>query len=186
MTRKKKQIKTYTITVRSHSTTFVKVAVNGGVSDTKLADRTTALDRTMSSSLGQVSDAEPQLKLNQNNGAAKLHSPVPRDLDLEAISKIRQDLSEAQRSKGEMQARLQILTVELQKLKMQSKVNAKCSDELTAERAMLVSRIRDRDEELRGKAKLLVVSFLLLICTSKWCKVMISWIHRTSKMKLYR
>lgn len=78
----------------------------------------------------------------------------------EAISRIRHDLSVAQRSKGEIQAQLQQLSEDMQDLKAQSKADSKRINELMTERNALVTRIKDRDEELRGKAKLLMVSSL--------------------------
>ena len=80
-------------------------------------------------------------------------SPNPGD----AIAKVRQDLSEAQRSRGLMETKLQSVTEELQKLKIQSSLDSKRIGELSKEKATLTTGMRDRDEELRGKAKLLEV-----------------------------
>lgn len=66
-------------------------------------------------------------------------------------------MSEAQRSRGAMQLRLQSLTEEMKKLRVRSKVDSKRIGELVSERTHLATRMRDRDEELRGKAKLLEV-----------------------------
>ena len=75
----------------------------------------------------------------------------------DALARARQDLSEAQRSKGVMQSRLEVATEELQKRKLQSQLDSKHIRELTAERTSLVTRMRDQDEELKGKGKLLEV-----------------------------
>ena len=75
----------------------------------------------------------------------------------DAILKVRQDLSEAQRSRGVMETRLQSAVEELQKLKIQSSLDSKLIGELSKEKATLSTGMRDRDEELRGKAKLLEV-----------------------------
>ncbi len=56
-----------------------------------------------------------------------------------------------------MQTRLQSVTEELNKLKIQSSLDSKRVSELTKEKATLATGMRDRDEELRGKAKLLEV-----------------------------
>ena len=56
-----------------------------------------------------------------------------------------------------METRLQAVTEELQKLKIQSSLDSKRISELTKERASLTTGMRDRDEELKGKAKLLEV-----------------------------
>lgn len=78
-------------------------------------------------------------------------SPTPGDV----IAKVRQDLGEAQRSRGLMETRLQSVTDELQKLKIQSSLDSKRIGELSKEKTILTTGTRDRDEELRGKAKLL-------------------------------
>lgn len=56
-----------------------------------------------------------------------------------------------------MEARLQSVIEELQKLKIQSSLDSKRIGELSKEKATLITGMRDRDEELRGKAKLLEV-----------------------------
>ncbi len=58
-----------------------------------------------------------------------------------------------------MQTRLQSVTEELNKLKIQSSLDSKRVSELTKEKATLATGMRDRDEELRGKAKLLEVGY---------------------------
>lgn len=56
-----------------------------------------------------------------------------------------------------METRLQSITEELQKLKIQSSLDKKRIGELSKEKATLTTGMRDRDEELRGKSKLLEV-----------------------------
>lgn len=82
---------------------------------------------------------------------------IPTQVAIEAdvLSKTRTDLSEAQRSRGIMQARLQETTNDLQQLRLQSASDRKRLGELNSEKATLAIRIKDRDEELKGKAKLL-------------------------------
>ncbi len=79
----------------------------------------------------------------------------------EPLAGIRHDLVEAQRSKGTLQGSLKAVTDEMEKLKIRSKVESKRINELSAERAILTTRLRDRDEELKGKAKLLDVCQVL-------------------------
>lgn len=76
---------------------------------------------------------------------------------VETLARLRQDLSEAQRTKGEQQFRLKSVAEELERLKVKSRVDSQRISELTTEKAGLVTRMRDRDEELREKAKLLEV-----------------------------
>lgn len=79
-------------------------------------------------------------------------------MDREALIKVQEDLSEAQRSRGAIQLQLQNLTDETKRLRLRSRADSKRINELASERTHLATRMRDRDEELRGKAKLLEVS----------------------------
>ena len=47
------------------------------------------------------------------------------------------------------------MTEELRKLRIQSSLDTKAIQELGKEKDMLVRRVKDRDEEIKGKAKLL-------------------------------
>lgn len=78
---------------------------------------------------------------------------------LDVLAKVREDLGEAQRSKGVMEAQLQSLSEEVAELRAQSKVDKKRIGELGVEKTNLVKRMRDLNEELKGKAKLLEVCF---------------------------
>lgn len=84
---------------------------------------------------------------------------------LDVLAKVREDLGEAQRSKGAMQAQLQSLNEEVAELRAQSQVDKRRIRELGVEKTNLVKRMRDLDEELKGKAKLLEACFLPLNCS---------------------
>ncbi len=58
-----------------------------------------------------------------------------------------------------METKLQSVTEELKKLKIQSSLDRKKISELTKEKAILTTGLRDRDEELKGKTKLLEVGY---------------------------
>ena len=99
-------------------------------------------------------ESSPNFKhLKITREKAVISGPIIGD----AIAKVRQDLSEAQRSRVLMETRLQVVSEELQKLKIQSSIDNKRISELSKEKANLTTGMRDRDEELRGKAKLLEV-----------------------------
>jgi len=53
-----------------------------------------------------------------------------------------------------LQSRLKLAEEELERLRIRSRLDAKSVRELTSERVVLTTKVRDRDEELRGKAKL--------------------------------
>lgn len=85
------------------------------------------------------------------------HAPVWTVFDAETLNKTRTDLSEAQRTRGFIQSRLQSVSHDLQQSRLQSALDKKRLNELATDRATLALRLKDRDEELKGKAKLLEV-----------------------------
>lgn len=87
---------------------------------------------------------------------AKEQTPSVTNVDF--LQQAIQDLGEAQRIRGTMELRLQQLADQTKKLFAQTKANGNRITELTLERTQLAAKLRDRDEELKGKAKLLVVS----------------------------
>ena len=75
----------------------------------------------------------------------------------DALTATRADLTEAQRSRAELQDRLARISADLEKLRKRSVQDGKRINALEGERTHLQLRLKDRDEELRGKAKLLDV-----------------------------
>lgn len=78
------------------------------------------------------------------------------------------ELAEALRAKGQIQSRLKSAEDSRDELRVRVKADEKLIKQLQAERSILSVKVRDRDEELRGKAQLLVVStiplsFLLVV-----------------------
>ncbi|GIJ86146.1 autophagy protein 16, interacts with Atg12p-Atg5p [Aspergillus pseudoviridinutans] len=71
------------------------------------------------------------------------------------LAATRADLSEAQRARSELQARLTELSTELEKLRKRSTQDGRRIHTLESEVTHLQMRVKDRDEELKGKAKLL-------------------------------
>ncbi|CAK7242331.1 MAG: autophagy protein 16, interacts with Atg12p-Atg5p [Sporothrix thermara] len=69
-------------------------------------------------------------------------------------AQLRVDLAEALRSQGKFQARLKAAEEELETLRTKARSDARTIRNLTAERNALAIKVRDRDEELRGKSKL--------------------------------
>lgn len=155
-TRRRRQIKVYMIAV-CLSITWLIMMKCSKKSDAKLADRTATLEAARSAEVIRIQEEprpSPNLK-DRKTGREKAIPGSPNTGD--AIAKVRQELSEAQRSRGVMETRLQSVTEELQKLKIQSSLDSKRIGELSKEKAGLTTGMRDRDEELRGKAKLLEV-----------------------------
>jgi hypothetical protein len=74
---------------------------------------------------------------------------------------MKRDLAEALRSNNSLQSRLKNAESEVVRLRTKTKQDAKTLDTLNRERTLLSQRTRDRDEELKGKAKLLDVGVLV-------------------------
>ena len=126
-------------------------------SDKKLADRTASLQSALvSTPAKEDSTSSPKGK---DRKVSLEQAAIPRSTTPDAIAKVRQDLSEAQRSRGLMETKLQSVTEELKKLKIQSSLDRKRISELTKEKAILTTGLRDRDEELKVKTKLLAVGY---------------------------
>ncbi|KAI4253880.1 MAG: hypothetical protein LQ352_003435 [Teloschistes flavicans] len=123
------------------------------VIDTKLADRTPGANARSHSRNTTPSGADPNIA--KVSDVADRNASLQRMPDTETLAEMRQDLIEAQRSRGALQARIDHASAGLQQIKLQSAVDRKRLDELTQERTTLTQRLKDRDEELKGKAKLL-------------------------------
>lgn len=72
-------------------------------------------------------------------------------------AQLRVDLAEALRSQGKFQSRLKAAEEELESLRTKTRNDARSIRSLTGERNALQIKVRDRDEELRGKSKLVEV-----------------------------
>lgn len=126
---------------------------------TKLADR------TASSAVGTPDT--PGTAAQQSIAPAPVADPrqqaplVQRTSPQDILSTTRVDLAEAQRSRTELHERLARATTELERLRKRNNHDAKRINSMEAEIANLQLRLRDRDEELKGKAKLLEVCLVI-------------------------
>ncbi|CAK7210632.1 autophagy protein 16, interacts with Atg12p-Atg5p [Sporothrix curviconia] len=95
--------------------------------------------------------------LRSSPGAAAAAVSKERHGDAEAYrsdAQLRVDLTEALRSQGKFESRLKAAQQELETLRIKTRNDAKSIRTLTAERNALAIKVRDRDEELHGKSKL--------------------------------
>ena len=134
--------------------------------DTQLADRTgriaTAVNSTQSSAPTESHNDIPQSLVPD----PKKQGAVSPGLSLQdALAAARTDLSEAQRSRSELQDRLTRTSAELEKVRKRSSQDSRRIGALEKEVAQLQLRMKDRDEELKGKAKLLDVRHFALYPT---------------------
>ncbi|KAJ5587360.1 uncharacterized protein N7459_003125 [Penicillium hispanicum] len=137
-------------------------ALASGAADTRLADRTTTLPtpagvgHSLSVDHRSPSLNQAQRKVSSSTATTKKQSPSEIDPTFtELLNTTRADLSEAQRSRSELQDRLKRLNTELEKLLQKNVQDGRRLKAWESERVHLQLRLKDRDEELRGKAKLL-------------------------------
>ncbi|KAK3505052.1 autophagy-related protein 16 [Neurospora crassa] len=80
---------------------------------------------------------------------------APTAADSALLARLRVDLAEALRAKGDFQRRLNVVEEELVRLRTKTTTDNKTLQTLTAERKTLTIKLRDREEELRAKSKML-------------------------------
>lgn len=149
---------------------------------TRLANRTS---RTATTTI--PSGPQPDVVAGEKKQRKLSNEPAASITDI--LTATRADLSEAQRSRSELQGRLDRVTADLGKLQKRSAQDQRRISALESERTNLRLRLRDRDEELRGKAKLLdvwtgyrhafrkvvivnvLIDFRLLFCRSRISKM---------------
>ncbi|KAL8675020.1 MAG: hypothetical protein Q9168_000615 [Polycauliona sp. 1 TL-2023] len=123
---------------------------------TKLADRAAAANAQNIETTKSVPATGENATVQSSKGTSS-KTPTETLSNAEALTQIQKDLSEAQRTRGALQSRLQNVSDILQGSKLQAATDKKRLDELGSEKAALTRRLKDRDEELKGKAKLLEV-----------------------------
>ena len=176
MTSRRKPCRTSLLLVGISARLQTSKITDSGLLDTKLADRAATLEAASPPRLIAVECASaspsplPAKRGTANTAESRSSSPA----QTEALARLRQDLSEAQRTKGEQQSRLKSVMEELERLKIKSRVDAQRISELATEKTGLVTRMRDRDEELKGKAKLLEVIVSLLASTYTHTDIILS------------
>ncbi|OTA60269.1 autophagy protein 16 [Hypoxylon sp. EC38] len=119
----------------------------------QLADRVAALEAEKA--VWQTSATKPPPTAEKpSSGKATATTEKTSNSD-PSVAQLRLDLAEALRSKGQLQSRLKAAEDELQKLRSKTKVDTKRISDLTIERNTLMAKLKDRNEELAGKNKML-------------------------------
>lgn len=124
--------------------------------DTRLADRSSGFHNINSFALSSTKDTGKPVETKA--GTFSLHMPDP-----EVLASALRDLSDAQRSRTDLHEKLAKSDNNLELLKIAIKKNRHCIEALTKDRSLLQVKLKDRDEELREKAKLLDVSLFFLL-----------------------
>ncbi|KFY07202.1 hypothetical protein V492_07357 [Pseudogymnoascus sp. VKM F-4246] len=109
----------------------------------RLADQTAALEAKVSANSPSTIPTSPA---NDVTGLS----------NQDETAQVKSDLAEALRAKGQLQRRLKVTEETLEGLKTRAKADSTLIRDISAERAQLILKVKDRDEELRGKAQLLV------------------------------
>ncbi|KFX87889.1 hypothetical protein O988_09238 [Pseudogymnoascus sp. VKM F-3808] len=109
----------------------------------RLADQTAALEAKVS--------ANPSSPIPTSPG-----NDTPGLANQDEGAQVKSDLAEALRAKGQLQRRLKVTEETLEGLKVRAKADSTLIRDLSAERVQLILKVKDRDEELRGKTQLLV------------------------------
>ncbi|KAG5917033.1 autophagy protein 16, interacts with Atg12p-Atg5p [Claviceps capensis] len=112
----------------------------------QMADRISALEASNAALEARVSKA-PKAKASKSGALPTTDDP--------AIAQLRLDLAESLRSKGITEGRLRVAEEELSKLRTKTADDARSVKALSTERALLTTRLKDREHELREKRKLL-------------------------------
>ena len=114
------------------------------MADSHLLDRTLALEAEKAANV-----------VDPNPWPGHTARPISSN---DGIVQLRHDLAQALRSSGQLQRRIKAAEMELINLKAKSKSDGKVIEDLSRERAIFNQKVKDRDEELKGKSKLLDVS----------------------------
>ncbi|CEJ58597.1 hypothetical protein PMG11_07249 [Penicillium brasilianum] len=131
---------------------------------TRLADRSaqlaTPIDFGTTPAAGRrssVAHGESPQPISSAPGTVPKRQPSsePGPSLAELLKTTRADLSEAQRSRTDLQDQLNRLNIELDKLRKKSHRDGRRLQTLESEKDILGKRLKDRDEELREKTKLL-------------------------------
>jgi len=109
---------------------------------TNLLDRTAALEAEKTANAPRSTDSKPR-------------DPKVPEATSDGTAQVRSDLAEALRSNGQLQSRIKNAEAELVQLRAKTKTDGKLIEDLKREKAYLSRKLRDKEEELRGKTKLL-------------------------------
>ena len=127
--------------------------------DTKLADRTAALEARESSIPAPPASPIPPTSTKPERTSTpvrgKPSSPAPPEQSpSDNLSRLRLDLATTQKARASLQSQVDELNISLKALELQNRSSTSQISLLTRQKTDVERRLRDRDEELRGKAKL--------------------------------
>ncbi len=133
----------------------MRLSLTHGVPGSQLQDRVASLEAEKAVLAAAAGSDAPPGPGSSGEETTTTSSP--------AFDRLRLELAEALRSQGQLQTRLNAAEGELEKLRAKTKLDTKTAKALTSERNTLATKVRDRDEELRGKSKLVEVFVIPLL-----------------------
>lgn len=136
-----------------------RLHVSDSFIDSRLADRTAKLATPLefSAGPGQLRSSGHEAHTAPPPPATSKKQPTERPSGTDLLNITRAELSAAQRSRSELQDRLDRVNTEYERLRKKSAHEDRRLNSLDHEKTNLQLRLKDRDEELRRKAKLLEV-----------------------------
>lgn len=127
--------------------------------DTRLADRSGSLEKERAEAVRYAQNLS-RFKGTDTHQDKKYQSPDDSPAVISGLGPLltaNQDLAAAQKAREELSNKLEQATAKLDTLMRKLNTESQRVADLAVERTQLQIRLRDRDEELRGKAKLLDV-----------------------------
>lgn len=143
---------THSLSQQSHSKEHELI-----LSDTKLADRTAALEASAAAvahTTAAPTPAKPSRPSTPAKGKSKDDDTTTPSSPTDALTRLRADLTSTQSARATLAARLPALTATLTTLQAQSTKDSRRIEELSRANAALERKVRDRDEEIREKGRL--------------------------------
>jgi chromosome segregation ATPase len=129
----------------SHAGSFLAlILISIAISDTQLADHTAAERTKVGATRVTPSSTAAKSDATQNK---EIESPA-------ALGALRADLSATQKARGALQTEVASLSASLAVAQSTNDVNTAKIAILSKQKADVERKLRDRDEELRGKARL--------------------------------
>ncbi len=120
--------------------------------DSELLDRISLLEAEKAAA-AQQAQPDPRAPSTPIKASPAATPGAPTD-DTPLVARLRVELAESLRAKGQFQQRLQVAEEELTRLRAKTATESKALRDLAVERRALTVKLRDRDEELRVKNKL--------------------------------
>lgn len=128
------------------------------IPDTTLLDRAAALEAEKAANAGTSTQELPS------------QAPASSAPANDGTAQTKRELAEALRANGQLKLRIAAAEKELVTLRSKTKTDTTLIEDLSKQRTLLVQKVRDRDEELKGKAKFIVVCARTL-CTLDTCSL---------------